>query len=417
MKNTYYKLKYKLACMNHKYFLQTKGDTSRFRYPHIKPQFRNFDTDLKNDIFLLKRNQNEVLKNIASETYPIFTNITNESYYVQVFNILGIKTTKEERIEAYKSINKIYKSHKFKKLLPKHYSKIDFNTITINEQYELLKKYLQKSREYKTIIYKLKDKNMRTLAHSLHGTNILFLDKEPYNFGVGLIESIINNENGIKGRNLENLKIEETYATPKNMALLEIIEEPSFINPDLFFMKGYLGLAFNDKDTIYSPLYALTEPFVKLLFSTIGMEELMDFVFLNKEKEIEEYFNEVYPNFYNKIYKEKTLFDRIDVIKEISLKHNLDIINLYKILFNNISLVNTNIDHKVIAFIYLSKKVNQNKKLLFDLIVNCYPWSIEHDEKINLNNWSKHIKLKYGEGTYSMLTKEYDKVKDIIEKL
>jgi hypothetical protein len=250
----------------------------------------------------------------------------------------------------------------------------------------------------------------------MHGTNVLYLDKEPYNFGVGLIESIINNENGIKGRHLENLKIEETYANPKNMALLEINENIKPINPDLFFIKGYLALAFNDKNTMYNFIYALTEPFVKLLFSTIDMKELMDYVFLNEEKTIEKKFNEIYSS-YQKLYHETSLFERIEVLKEMALQTNNDIMNFYKTLFNNQQLVKTNIDYKVIAFIYLSKKINQNKKLLFDLMENCYPWSVENNEIITLTNWSKHVKLKYGEATYAMMIREYNKVHNIIEKL
>ncbi len=417
MKGTYYHLKYKLACINHKYFVQMRGDTSCFRYPHLKLYFKNFDSDLKNDIFLLNRNQEEVLKRIALEAYPILKNISNEAYYIEVLSILNLPITKEEKIEAYKSIKKLYKSRKFKKMLPNHYSKMNFKNCTLNEPYQDLKNYMNKSKEYKTYIYKIKNQNMRNLAYSMHGTNILYLDKEPFNFGVGLIESILHNEEGIKGRNLKNLKIEEKYANPKNMALLEIIEDVPKQNPDLFFAKGYLALAFNEKNTLYNLVYALTEPFMKLLFSTIGMKELMDYVFLENESQIKRCFDEVYPEYYEKIYKEKPLFERIEVVKEMALHYNLDIINLYKILFNDINLLNTNVDHKVIAFIYLSKKINQNKKLLFDLIINCYPWSIEHNEKITLMNWSKHVKLKYGDSTYHIFKKEYEKVEDILNKL
>ena len=82
----------------------------------------------------------------------------------------------------------------------------------------------------------------------------------------------------------------------------------------------------------------------------------------------------------------------------------------------SVAILNTNIDYKVIAFIYLSN-IKDNKNLIYDLLVNCYPWSVENKEIITLENWSKHILLKYGEQTFNKVKKEYNNVKNILEKL
>lgn len=413
MKATY-KLKHKLADMRGKYLYQNKGDTSRFRYPHLKSYFRNFDTDLKNDVFILNREEEDTLKNMGIETLDIVKNLSEMGYYEFIFNILGIELDENEKLNIYKDICRTYKSSNFKKKFKGHYNYIRYNNIHISKKYEDIKKYINHSNSIKTIIYKVNDENNHNLAYSMHGTNILYIDKNEYNFGVGILEALINNENGIKGKNNKNLEIEEKYANVKLMALDEYINGFKKIDADLFFMKGYLALAFQKKEVTYNALYALTEPFMKLLYSTINMEDLMEYV-INDNSTLKEKFENVYPQFYDKIYNEKNLFKRIDIIKELALTYNLDPINLYKILFNKEKLLNTKMDYKLVAFLYLSKF--DDKKLLYDMIVNCYPWCIQNNETLSLENWSKHVLLKYGESKYKTLVKKYDLVKDIIVKL
>jgi len=416
MVEKFYNLKYQFALATKKYIEQSIGDTSTFRYPHLKLHFKNFDSDLKNDIFLIKRNKEEVFKHFGKESIDIIKNISDNAYFEYVFNLLGISLTLEEKKKSYKSICKTKKNINFKKVFKTRYTKVNFNKIEINENYLEIKNYLNRSLQYDTYIYPINYKNFRNTAYSMHGLNVLFIDKNQYNYGVGLIEAIINNENGIKGKNLKNLNKFEKYGKVKYMALDRMINQKK-LDPDLFFMKGYLALAFQDNNTEYNLLYALTEPFMKLLYSTIDMHSLMEYVFNDNESEIKELFENEYPRLYNKLYKEKRIFKRIDILKDYALNHNLDIINLYKILFNNQNLVKTNIDYHLIAFIYLSEKVNNNKELIFDLLVNCYPWSIKNNEKITLENWSKHILLKYGEKTHKMLLSEYNKIKNIIDNI
>lgn len=417
MTNLYYKLKYQLALATQKYIPQEVGDTSRFRYPHLKFYFKNFDSDLKNDVFLLKRNENEVLEKISRESLDILKNVTDEAYFEYVFNLLGLELTQKEKKKSYKATCMKYHALSYKKMLKGSYYKVNFKKLKINEEYELIKSYLDHSFQYETYIYPIKYEKYRNIAHSMHGLNVLYIDQNDYNYGVGLIEAIINNENGIKGKNLKNLEIWENYGKVKHMALERLVQNGQKTDPDLFFMKGYLALAFQDKNTIYNLLYALTEPFMKLLFKTIDMHALTEYVFEENEKELKESFEKEYPTFYEKIYKNKNIFERIDVLKDLALNNNIDILDLYKTIFNNESLLKTNIDYHVVAFIYLSKKVNSNKELMFDLITNCYPWSIENKQEITLENWSKHVLLKYGEKTYKMLLSEYKKVKTIITKL
>lgn len=417
MSKLFYNLKYRFALASKKYIEQGKGDTSTFRYPHLKIHFKNFDSDLKNDIFLLKRNKEEVLQHFGKESLELLIHTTDEAYYEYIFNLLGIPLTYQEKKQSYKNICKKYHQPSFKKIFKTKYYKVNFKHTKINEDYVELKNYLNHSLQYDTYVYPVQYKKYRNIAYSMHGLNILYIDKNEYNYGVGLIEAIINNEQGIKGKQLKNIGILENYGKVKYMALERFVKEDKKLDPDIFFMKGYLALAFQDKNTEYNLLYALTEPFMKLLFSTINMHALMEYVFNDNDKEIKQAFEKEYPKFYRKIYKEKRIFKRIDILKDLSLRYNINIINLYKLLFNSQNLVKTNIDYHVIAFIYLSKKVNENKELLFDLITNCYPWSIEKKQEITLENWSKHVLLKYGEKTHKMLLSEYEKVKDIIENI
>lgn len=412
-----YKIQYNLAQFHHKFYMRMKGDTSCFRYPHLKYYSKNFDSDLKHDIFLLKRNEVDIMRAFGREFYPIIQNINTDAYHLYISRLLSLPISEAEKIRAYKSVCKTYKSHAYKKLFPIKYRKIDFNSLTIQKGYEDIKKYYHHSTGFRTYLNKIKKNNNRNLAFSVHGTNILYIDNESYNYGVGLIDAIMNYEGGIKGHNLKNLEIEETWAKLPHLMLYYLKVGFPKEDPDMFFIKGYLGQAFNKKDTMYNALYAFTEPFMKLLFSTIDMKALMDYAFQDDETSLKAYFEEKYPLFYEKIYHEKDIFKRMDIIKEMALYHKINIIEIYKILFNASHLVNTNIDYHVIALIYFSKKIRTKKEFIYDLIINCYPWSIEHDIEITLENWLKHIRLKYGDQAYHFMEKEKKTYQDILEKI
>lgn len=416
MKDIKSKIKYDLATLRKKYIHQEKGDTSCFRYPHMTEYYHCFDSDLKNDIFLLEREEEEAILGFGLENIDILRNVSDKAYYAYIFNLLHVKLTEEEKYEAYKGIISTYKKKTFKNSLKGKYHKINFKNIKINEPYDELKNYINRSYNFNTIMYKVKENNMRNIASSIHGTNLLYIDKNDYNYGIGLIKAIINNEEGIKGKNLEYINEEEVYSKIPYNALREYIKDTLKIDPDYEFIIAYLALAFQDKNTTYNGIYALLEPFMKLLFSTINMHDILEYIFNKDETLMKEDFNKIYPDFYEKIYKNKSIFKRIDILREMALYFNYDVIELYKIIFNKESILNTNIDYKVIAFIYLSN-IKDNKTLIYDLLVNCYPWSVENKEIITLENWSKHILLKYGEQTFNKVKKEYNNVKNILEKL
>ncbi len=412
-----YKLKYFLARIKRKYIIQAKGDASCFPSPELSSYSSYFTYDEKNDVFLLEKEKLSVLKKFALENISLLQMYSDTTYFISICSILGIEVSKKEKRKAYRKIKKQYRSRKFKKCLSNHYSKIDFRKLEINAPYTILKNYMHSILNYKVYLLKLKDKTTKSIVVAPHGFNILYTDSTPYTYGVGLIESIIRGENGIKGNQFKYMNVLEEHANPKYVALKNIVEMQKFINPDLFFMKGYLGLAFNEKGTIYGAMYAITEPFIRLLFSTIGMKELMDYVFLDNKKQIKQKFNVVYPNCYDTIYNEKNVFKRMEILDTLAIEENLNLFDIYKILFNQKKLVNTCINYRVIAFIYLSRKVNQNKKLIFDLINNCYPWAITHHEEVTLTNWSRHVKLKFGNKMYQMIALEYRKYKQLLDAL
>lgn len=412
-----YKLKYFLARIKRKYIIQAKGDASCFPSPELSSYSSYFTYDEKNDVFLLEKEKLSVLKKFALENISLLQMYSDTTYFISICSILGIEVSKKEKRKAYRKIKKQYRSRKFKKCLSNHYSKIDFRKLEINAPYTILKNYMHSSLNYKVYLLKLKDKTTKSIVVAPHGLNILYTDSTPYTYGVGLIESIIRGGNGIKGNQFKYMNVLEEHANPKYVALKNIVEMQKFINPDLFFMKGYLGLAFNEKETIYGAMYAITEPFIRLLFSTIGMKELMDYVFLDNKKQIKQKFNVVYPNCYDTIYNEKNVFKRMEILDTLAIEENLNLFDIYKILFNQKKLVNTCINYRVIAFIYLSRKVNQNKKLIFDLINNCYPWAITHHEEVTLTNWSRHVKLKFGNKMYQMIALEYRKYKQLLDAL
>ena len=417
MTTAIYKIKYAFVQLRHKYVIQAKGDASCFPIPYLDAYSIYFDYDEQNDIFLLEKDKLAILKKLALENKALCTMLQKDAYFIFICDILGLEISKSDKRKAYKAIKKQYGSRQYTKKLSNHYSKIDFRKLEINEPYGILKNYLHKSLNYKMYLLKVKNKTTKSIAIAPHGFNILFTDSTPYTYGVGLIECIIRNENGIKGRQFKYMNLLETHANPKYIALKDIMERQTFINPDLFFMKGYLGLAFNERETIYGAIYAVTEPFVRLLFSTIGMKELMDYVFLDNKKQVKEKFNTLYPNCYDRIYNEKNVFKRMEILDTLAMEENLNLFDIYKILFNSKKLVNTCINHRVIAFIYLSRKINQDKRLIFDLIDSCYPWALAHHEEVTLTNWAKHVKLKFGKKTYQILALEYRKYKQLLDAL
>ncbi len=417
MENGFYRFKYKKACLQHKYFIFSQGDIDFFPYPQCKRYSKNFSYDAKSDLFLLQSKEEKMLKKFAFKNYNLLKNTSKRAYFVNCFHLLGQEVGKRDRIKAYWAIKRQYTNHWIKKHVSKKYSIVHFDTLPIHSPYEELRKYWKKSLAHPVYILKIKNAKTTNIAYQQYGFNILYIDNNPYNYGVGLIECILANEKGIQGRELKHLNIIKTEANPQYMALKDIVDAQEAPNPDLFFMKGYLGLAFNEKDTVYNALYAITEPFIKLLFSTIGMKELLDYVFFDKTKNMREKFEKKYPNCYEKIYTEKNIFKRMDILMELSMTEDLGLIAIYKILFNAKKLVNTRIHHRVIALIYFSKCIQQNKRLLFDLITDCYTWALEYKIEITLTNWSKHVKLKFGDKAYTLLAQEYRKYKRLLDEL
>lgn len=424
MKRKLLELKYDFGIKTNKYFYRQKGDTSRFRYPQLKNYSKYFDSDLKNDIFILKRHHSEAIKMIGKEITPIYKNLNKKANYVNTLEILGYTPSYLEKHSAYKSIKKSYRSNK----LFKSYSikKIDFNKAEINEGYESLNRYINRCLNNTIYLCQIDSNFTNNLNYSLHGTNIVYTDSKKYNYGVSLINAIINTENGIKGYNLENLSIDETLANVKYQYLLYVLDKPDIKNNsrkqilldiDKFFLKGYLAKAFINEDTYYNGIYSLIEPYIKLLFTVSDIDMICESVIKDNINDLKKKFDLKYNNFFDSIYKNPNLFTRIDKIKDLSLENNMDLLDIYRIMFNENKLVNSPIDHKVIAFIHLSEKTNQNTELIYNLIYECYNWAIDNNQTINLENWSKHVLLKYGEQTHKMLLSEYEKYKNIIENL
>jgi hypothetical protein len=78
--------------------------------------------------------------------------------------------------------------------------------------------------------------------------------------------------------------------------------------------------------------------------------------------------------------------------------------------------VPTILDCKVVALIWLSKRLNSNRELIIDLLENFYNEQLKKRQTICVNDWIKYLELN-DKGLADLVREEQEKYQTVINKL
>lgn len=403
------------------------GDVSEFRYPHLNEVSGNFEYDDDKKTFFLKKAVEETITKISINEITLYELLNQTAKRLHLFDFFGYQATEEEKYKAFQSVCEDYKRNQETGNwnLKFDIQKVDISKIEIRDEFEYLKTFIRNSAN--CIVYFCKFKDVQTMFQiggMLKGTNIVFIDSNRASFCQELFHAIYHLEEGIPGVNGDNLNIVEVWGNVDALYLKQLIEgrlsrrirknsSPHDIKfLDYVFLRAYIGQAFlkTDETAIFHSAYSLIEPTMKLLFDSMQTDIksknqiVIDGICYDKTETIKSRFNAKYgEGAYEKVFYDFNLFHRISTIKEICKTQKISYEDTLNIMFSSEKLIPTVIGNDVVRFIWLNPIVNQNKKLIIDLIEDYSENARKAGIKINLQTWLEHVKTTFGMEQYKFL--------------
>ena len=403
-----------------KYCKRIAGDVSEFRYPQFSGSRENFEYNSNMKVYFLKRNIPKTIEEMAANEITLYELLNQKAKRLHLYDFFGYKATSKERYEAYKSVLEDYhKNQKEGKWDLKYGIEIIIpSQISIREEFEALRDFINKSKYSKIYFCRFKNVNlMFQFGSTLKGTNIVLVDDSKANFCQELFHAIYHLEEGIPGVNDDNMNIVETWADVDALYAKQLLEgriarrvrknnSPHDIKfLDYVFLRAYIGQAFLPKgeEAIFHSAYALIEPTMKLLVDSMDPNikarnsQIVDGICYDKTDQIKEGFNRKYGDgAYEKIFYDFNLFHRMNTIREICDERKISFEDVEKVMFSHNSLLPTIIDIKVVRAVWLNPKINQNKDLVIDLIEEYSEEARKNKFVITMEKWLLHIKEKFG---------------------
>lgn len=424
------------------YLERNAGDIQTFRYPHLEKYSINFQFDKKNNVFVLNNDINVTINGISTNEITVYELLNQTAKKLHLYDFLGYKASFSEKYKAYRSICKDYEKNvkNGKWFYDTKIEKINIKDLLVRNEFSYIKTFINKSKNNDIFICRFENTpSIFQFGSTLKGTNIVFIDNNDSNYGQEIFHIIYHLEEGIPGFNNDNLNIIEKWADVPYLYLMQLLEgrlvrrvrqktSPHDIKfLDYVFLRAYIGQAFVDENEnpYYHSIYSLIEPSIKLLISSFSNKDiikinelLIDGICYDKTDNIKNEFNSKYgEGSYEKIYFDFNLFNRLDSLKEICEKNNVNIENVYKDMFNKNRLINTVIDYKLVALIWFSKKINSDKKIIIDLVEDYSNLAIKNNKTIKINDFIDHVKSKFGNKKSNMITNEYQLYINVLEKL
>lgn len=436
------KIKYKIGNQKKVYISRIAGDTNSFRYPHLDQYKHNFNYDKQNEVFILNKNIEETINYFGINDITVYELINSYAKKLHLYDFLGYKANYKEKYYAYKSVCQDYNANAKNKSWPYPISmkKIDISKIKIRDEFKSLEQFINKTKNNNILMCQFQNTpSIFQFGSTLKGTNIVFTDNYDSNFGQELFHIIFHLEEGIKGFKNDNLNIIEKWSSVPWLYLLQLLngrltrrirqnKSPHDIKfLDYVFLRAYIGSSFIDKnkDPYYHSIYSLIEPSIKLLISSFKdktiyqtNDVLIKAICNDKTENIKNDFNKKYgASSFEGFYNNFNLFDRLNNIKKICIANKIEEETIYKVMFNNNNLIKTVIDYKLVAFIWLSEKINKDKSIIIDLIEDYSNVMIKEKKNIHIEDWLEHIKKTFGNHKYQSTLLEYQKYKDILRRL
>lgn len=431
------------------------GDNLKFRYPHLEALSKYFYYDYELDSFILKDNADvvKVVSLIAINEITVYELMNQKAKSLHLNDLLGYKSSDKEKIFAFISVLHDFICNSIRGMWAYSFSicTLDINKINIKKEFNALTGFIKKFKQTKGVFVRFDSPSVFQFGSTLKGTNIVFVDDNLANFKQETFHCNYHIEEGIKGFNDDNENIIEVWADVPWLYLKQLVDgrisrrirtqtSPHDIKfHDYIFLRAYISQAFEmDKfeqqfsRNTYHSVFALIEPSVKLMKNAMVQlnpseknAAFIDAICYDKTECIKTSINDLLgANAFELIYNNFNLFDRIKTINSVCEKAGIEPIVIYKMMFNNERLLDTLIDYRLAALIWLSDRINQNRELVVDL-VESFSLSVLKSQKktgnpwrITIEMWISYIGVRYPEQKYQQLVKEeYKKYEDVINNL
>ena len=397
------------------YYERIAGDISEFRYPHLDMVSKNFEYDKVMKSFMLTKDARNTIDAISINEITFYELMVRESKRLHLYDFFGYKATDQEKWEAYMSVCNAFQEN-LKRGKWQNNCQIDVIKpidIPIRAEFSALRDFIKKSKNCPIYFCKFKDVDvMFQFGSTLKGTNIVFLDNSKANWAQELFHAIYHLEEGIPGVNDDNMYIEETWGNVDALYAKQLTEgrmsrrvrkncSPHDIKfLDYVFLRAYIGQAFlpEGENEIFHSAYALIEPTMKLLISTLDPDinnrnrQIIDGICYDKTEGIKSAFNSKYGiGSYERIFYDFDLFHRMSTIKEIATERKIPFERIEEIMFGNNHLLPTVLDSEVIRVIWESEFLNKDKELIIDLIEDFSEEARKGNFKITRIKWLERI--------------------------
>lgn len=395
------------------YYERIAGDISEFRYPHLDVVSKNFEYDKVMKSFMLTKDARNTIDAISINEITFYELMVREAKRLHLYDFFGYEATDQEKWEAYTSVCKAFQEN-LKRGKWQTNCQIDviksIDDIPIRAEFSALRDFIKKSKNVPIYFCKFKDVDtMFQFGSTLKGTNIVFLDNSKANWAQELFHAIYHMEEGIPGVNNDNMYIEETWGNVDALYAKQLTEgrmsrrvrkncSPHDIKfLDYVFLRAYIGQAFLGENEIFHSAYALIEPTMKLLVSTLDPDinnrnhQIIDGICYDRTEEIKLAFNSRYGiGSYERIFYDFDLFNRLSTIKEIATERKIPFEKIEEIMFGDDHLLPTVLDSEVIKMVWESK-YKDDKNLIIDLVEDFSEEARKGNFKITKIKWLERI--------------------------
>ena len=253
---------------NKSYQMRIAGDISKFRYPHLNDLATKFKFDDYLKSFMLTESEEEVISKIATNDITTYELLNPNAKRLHLYDFFGFGATAEEKYQAFVSVTNDYLANRKNNRWTHPYKieKVNISDIRIRDDFEYLRKFINKSRNCDFYFYVFQDADyMFQFGSTLKGTNIVKTDYNRSNFYQELFHFIYHLEETIPGVNDDNLNILETWGNVDALYLKQLLEgrisrrirknnsphDVKFL--DYIFLRAYIGTAFATENEDFIP--------------------------------------------------------------------------------------------------------------------------------------------------------------------
>ncbi len=415
-----------------------------FRYPNLISLAGYFEYNREIDCFVLKNFEDAelVARKIIRDEITVFELINKKAKRVHLSDFLGYRTSDWEKLKVFLSATWAHMINGSYFDFPLQIRRIAVGDFQIKEDFASLTKFQRNFSKTEAIFIEIKNVDkIFQIGSTLKGTNFAFIDSHFSTLLQELYHCNYHFEEGIRGFNNDNRYIVETWASVPWLYLTQILfgrikrrvrknltpHDIKFI--DYVYWRAYIGQGYelsrpSNERVIFHGVYALLAPTARLLFSSIPgpLKEknnlIIEAIFKGPAPEIRNAVNRFLggDGCFEKIFYNPNVFDRLNGLNAIIKENNLNQRKIYKILFTGQELVPTILDCKVVALIWLSKRLNSNRELIIDLLENFYNEQLKKRQTICVNDWIKYLELN-DKGLADLVREEQEKYQTVINKL